>query len=396
MTMTPVPVAPEATNLALRRLASLLRPVDGPDDATIWVHEVLPRGLTLPGLLAAAARREWMLQRVRRRAGARRERLEIHRCRPGMTRTGPRARVLGFLRSGAVVELSATRGARDIDRIAEACGASLRGDVHVGAGGVVRADATIAGRPALLRIAGNDADLAPHLQALHRLGGTAGCVPRLLTCGSSETSAWTAESVLPGRRPRRLTPSLFADAVAFECSLPRAAVAAASLRPDLMAMADLFPPHESRLTRLADAVDAGLQHVPSVVGHGDLWSGNLLVRDGRLSGVVDWDAYSDCVVPGVDLLHLFATEVSIRLRRPRGTIFLDHPWAGEEFRDATSAYWRAIGIRLTPALLASVSVAWWARQTMADLRRNPWLCDDARWVSANIDDVVEGHMHERL
>jgi len=296
-----------------------------------------------------------------------------------------------------VVELTAAASARGVDRVAAACGASLQGGVRVGAAGVVLVNAIIDGCPALVRIAGTESQLATHRTALTRLGGKVEGVPRLLGAGSSATTAWTAEMLLPGHRPRRLSRQLFADAVAFECALPRADHdAAATARPDLARLGEMFPRHAARLGQLADATDDRLRHVPSVIAHGDLWSGNLLVADGRLSGVADWDAYSDQAVPGVDLLHLFATDVALRRRGPRGSVVHEQPWAEDDFRAATCCYWEALGIRPTWSLLASVGVAWWARQTAADVRRNPSLCENTSWVTANVDSVVSRYPLDRL
>ena len=397
MTVAEAPLSTEPANPALIRLASLLaRPETEEGETTVWAHEVLPRGLSLRQLLAGAIRREWALQDARRRCDVRPRSAAVHRLRPGTTRAGLRERTLAYLRSGAVVELTAAASARGIDRVAAACGASLQGGLRVGAAGVVLVNAVIDGDPALLRIAGTE-QLATHRMALARLGGNVKGVPRLLAAGSSATTAWTAETLLSGHRPGRLSRRLFADAVAFEGGLPRSAHdAAATARPDLHVLGEMFPRQAARLGQLADATDEHLQHVPSVTAHGDLWSGNLLVAGGRLGGVVDWDAYSDLAVPGVDLLHLFATDVALRRRLPRGSVMLAQPWVGDDFSAATRGYWDALGIRPTSALLASVGVAWWARQTAADVRRTPSLRENTSWVTANVDRVVSQYPLDRL
>ena len=62
---------------------------------------------------------------------------------------------------------------------------------------------------------------------------------------------------------------------------------------------------EDDVDRLLEAWDAGLRaepwHEPAVWVHGDLSDGNLLVRDGRLTGVIDWGGLA-AGDPAVDLM----------------------------------------------------------------------------------------------
>jgi aminoglycoside phosphotransferase (APT) family kinase protein len=67
-----------------------------------------------------------------------------------------------------------------------------------------------------------------------------------------------------------------------------------------------------RVKQLAEQL-SGYQ-VPRTVAHGDLWFGNLLVDDGQVSGVVDWESGQLAGVPTRDLAR-FALTYSLYLDR---------------------------------------------------------------------------------
>lgn len=72
----------------------------------------------------------------------------------------------------------------------------------------------------------------------------------------------------------------------------------------------------SRDLELLAAINARLVRnaVPRTVVHGDFWFGNLLVADGAVSGVVDWEAGEVCGEPARDLVR-FALMYSMFLDR---------------------------------------------------------------------------------
>jgi len=57
-----------------------------------------------------------------------------------------------------------------------------------------------------------------------------------------------------------------------------------------------------------------LNRVTRTVVHGDFWFGNILVADGRVSGVVDWEAATTCGEPVRDLVR-FANMYALYLDR---------------------------------------------------------------------------------
>jgi aminoglycoside phosphotransferase (APT) family kinase protein len=68
------------------------------------------------------------------------------------------------------------------------------------------------------------------------------------------------------------------------------------------------------------------QHTPRTVVHGDFWFGNVLLSDGRLSGVVDWEAATISGEPVRDLAR-FALSYALYLdrRTRRGRPVAGHP-----------------------------------------------------------------------
>src|SRR5438093_11880125 len=95
---------------------------------------------------------------------------------------------------------------------------------------------------------------------------------------------------------------------------------------DLEAIGARLPVARGSLGRLRAAVGPVVASLPSVLRHGDLWAGNLLVERGALRGLVDWDAWHPAAVPGTDLLHLLAMEEVVLSGRSLGEVWLRRPW----------------------------------------------------------------------
>jgi aminoglycoside phosphotransferase (APT) family kinase protein len=140
--------------------------------------------------------------------------------------------------------------------------------------------------------------LAPHLTVE---------IPRVVAIGEPEHGypwRWAVYRWLEGEQPRSGTRELAADLASFLAALQRVDTAGARAgrsRGGPLVLRDA----ETRraLGRLEDEIDvpaataaweAALQTPPwphePVWLHGDLLEGNLLVRDGRLTGVIDWGA----------------------------------------------------------------------------------------------------------
>jgi Phosphotransferase enzyme family len=214
-------------------------------------------------------------------------------------------------------------------------------------------------------------------------------IPRLLGQGHAAGASWSTESVLPGHRPARLSPAVKRELGDLFASMPRAELPASAHTRDLASLADRFPRWATLLSEVAEELDRVASAVPSVIRHGDLWAGNILVRRGRLSGIIDWDAWHPSALPGIDLLHLVATDKAMRRKWGVGQTWLGRPWESAEYGSTAAEYWRRTRIVPNPRLLSAVGMAWWAAHVEATTRRKPRLVDNERWVRDNVDRVLE-------
>jgi hypothetical protein len=234
------------------------------------------------------------------------------------------------------------------------------------------------------------ADPTAGATALERLAAAhVPLVPAQAGRGRVGSAAWTAESVLPGRRPRRLTPGLVRAVVRFCSSLPRSPQPIVALTEDLAAIGPAIGREPRNLVALGAPALAAIDDLPAVMRHGDLWSGNLLVDADDLRGVVDWDAWHPAAVPATDLLHLLAVDRAGRTGESFGELWLARIWRTEAFERLSEDYWRALDVQPNEGVLAAVGLAWWANQASQSLLRLPHLAEDLEWRSRNLEGVLE-------
>ena len=362
------------------------------DVALVWGR--LPNGSQHP--LRQAVEREIDLRALRAALPQRLHVTAVHRLPAPGARAGLHGWARGILRAGLVVEVTPPdAGPRILDAVAQVAGAErLERPLHAGAGGTLLVRARMAsGARGLLRVtrAGTSGDPAALADALGRLA-TAGVplAPRPLGRGVVAGASWMAEKLLPGHRPGRVTPDLVHQA-ALACSrLPISHAVPTAPVDDLLGAAAVLPRYAADLRRLADRLRSRLDGIPAVQRHGDLWTGNLLVDRGRLTGIVDWDAAHSCGVPGADLVQLVATDLRRRRRLPLGRAVLEFPWRASSFTATTAAYWWALDIAPRTALLDVAGIAWWASEIHHTLVRFPQRRTDERWVAENVAAVLEG------
>lgn len=358
-----------------------------------WLAGLLGSGAVEPSTLMLPASRSagWRADlrraagRERRRraavgAGTRAQRLPAGRLRPG-----PRDAARSWLLGGLLVQRSAEGAMEDLLRAAGADAPPTA--LALGSDGALRAAVSVRGAAALLRAGPVGSPLDPRhaFAGLGRAQYAGAAAPRPLSSGAVGELAWSLETLAPGRRPWRLSRALAADLAAWCTRLPR------SRQP--APIAPYLPSAVERMAggpvgRLAELVAEGLRDTPTVLTHGDLWLGNVLVLRRGLSAVVDWDAWQPCGVAGTDLLHLLTTQWRIRRRESLGAAWLRRPEASPAYARLTRSYWAELAVTPTPQRLHAVAVCCWTTQVANDVRRRPELADDDRWVEVNVRRVL--------
>lgn len=355
----------------------------------------LPAGTSPALALLAAVHRERGLRQIRRHPPSDRQVRAVHRLAPPRLGTGSRSAARAFLLGGVLLELAPATATRLLDALlGEADALAGSAALRVASGGTVLLQALVRGRPAVLRAAaaGGDGDPRATAGVLQLLEGEP-LVPPLLGSGDRHGTGWTAEGLLPGARPRRLTRELVEQVSDFCTRLPSLDTPP-SVDDELAVLAPLDP--NGVLAGAAPVLRDRLAQLPAVLRHGDLWSGNLLVRDGHLTGVLDWDAWAPRGAPGVDLLHLLGTQQRLERRLSLGEVVVLHPWDAPEVRTALARSWAARGLSPGAEVRAAVGLAWWASQAAGDLRRTPGLAQDQRWVDRNVSIVLRALSQRRL
>jgi Protein of unknown function (DUF1679) len=361
------------------------------DVAVVWGR--LANGSRHP--LRDAAERELDLRALRAALPQRHHVTAVHRLPAPGARAGLHGWARGILRAGLVVEVTPPdAGPRILDAVAQVAGAErLERPLRAGAGGTLLVRARMAsGARVLLRVtrAGTSADPAAQADTLERLAAAGvPLAPRPLGRGVVAGGSWTAEELLPGRRPGRVTRDVVHQAARACGRLPMSDAVPTAPVDDVLGAAAVLPRHAADLRRLADRLRSRLDGIPAVQRHGDLWAGNLLVDRGRLTGIVDWDAAHSRGVPGADLVQLVGTDVRRRRRLPLGRAVRELPWRASTFTAATAAYWSALDIAPRRALLDVAGIAWWGSEIHHTLLRFPQRRTDERWVAENVAAVLD-------
>lgn len=230
------------------------------------------------------------------------------------------------------------------------------------------------------------------LRALEPAPAVADRVPWPLARGRLGLADWSLERLVPGARPPRdLSDALLGDCVDFLAELGRRD---GTGRRDLVELAEtlapvLPPSAAAELREVAARLERKLASVPRGFAHGDFFAGNLLVEEGRLTGVVDWDAAGPGRLVLLDLLHLLLT---------RTGPFADHQWGGALLdrllplahgRDETILrYCREVGLQPEPELLNALVFAYWLDYTAYQLRTHRIRFAQPEWIQGNVALVL--------
>jgi hypothetical protein len=220
-------------------------------------------------------------------------------------------------------------------------------------------------------------------------------VPRPLAGENDHFAAWSLETRVAGDATAPPYGGQFLDdCVGFLAALPPAADGerTRSLESDAVVIAQWLPAAQGNaLTSLAHEVEAALADVPRGFGHGDFAAGNLLGRDGRLAGVVDWAKGGPGRLPLLDLLHLRANIEAARTRTHLGEVIVQFllPWAQRGGDRLLSEYRDRAGLTLTVPQLDAAVTAYWLDFIASELAAYADRGRRRAWVEKNVALVAE-------
>jgi hypothetical protein len=200
-----------------------------------------------------------------------------------------------------------------------------------------------------------------------------------------------------GTHPWRMTADLWDDSLEFLTALFGLDVSGSA-----MPVAESFMAQGERMLEYVDAderralpsilarLEERLADVPRGQSHGDFWSENFLVRDGRLATVLDWEWAAHDALPLIDLFDLIA----LSRRRVRdftpGERFTEVLWplvrAGGNER--IHAYCKAVGVSPDLETLEALAVAYWLGRVGRQLHPLAVFLQREGWKESNLHGPI--------
>ena len=213
--------------------------------------------------------------------------------------------------------------------------------------------------------------------------------------GRTGLADWSLERRLLGAQPPpAFSDQLLADCVDFLVVLHGAdttAESAQTTRATAETAAGFLPQAEARtIVSLGERVGTTLADAPRGFAHGDFFRGNLLVEEGRLVGVVDWDASGPGRLPLLDLLHLRHMNEQRPADLDWGPTLVEHllPWARAGGDEPAREYCRRVGIEPTPERLEGLVAAYWLERLAYQLSTYADRSVRPRWLERNVTHVL--------
>jgi hypothetical protein len=305
------------------------------------------------------------------------------------------AAVVAGRSSGGVTALGAA--------IADASSQSGGGSILFDAPSMREALLVAVGDAGVLRVAVGPAgtQIARQVVALEALRATRAaeldpsCISWPIGSGRSGLADWALEQRLRGARPQPSLPArVLADCLDFLAALHSSGTRDCPKRgplDDAKLVATFSEPERSAaVLRVAERLTPKLSDLPRGFAHGDFFRGNLLVEEGRLSGVVDWDAAGPGRLPLLDLLHLRHMGKHLPADRDWGLTLVHglFPWARAGGDELVRGFGRRLGLDPTPALLEALAIAYWLERLAYQISTYADRTERRVWLERNIDEVL--------
>jgi len=226
-----------------------------------------------------------------------------------------------------------------------------------------------------------------------------------LAAGHVGPAEYVLEPKVSGAHPLRMTPRLWDDCLEFLIALHRLPRQAPALSlvgtwPDLELATDFLSSHvgseeRGNLRRVYREVINRVSDLPTGIGHGDFWRENLIVRQGRLRAVLDWEWAGKDSLPLLDYLDLVG---HLGFRRSRalapGPTFTEVLWPLVQRGGDTriQLYCAETATACDVRTLEGLAMAYWLLRTA---RAGLNLVDRLRYPSWFADNIVIPLTHMR-
>jgi hypothetical protein len=219
-------------------------------------------------------------------------------------------------------------------------------------------------------------------------------IPWPLGAGRVGLADWSLEQRLGGEQPAALDETLNRAALDFLVTLHSCGSASVVKRTavtDADEAAALLAPAQAQAVRdIAHRVSNIVNELPHGFAHGDFFAGNFLVEDGRLVGVVDWDAGGPGRAPLLDFIHLWHMGDGQIDDLDWGPMIVNDmlPWARSGGDDVVRAFSDRIAFEVTPARLEALVAAYWLARLAYQLTRYADRAERKLWIERNVEVVL--------